>query len=161
MKIVGVFPSTAGQARYQIATCRSCSITACVRTCVRMTCTGSTGSCFFSPQIERPMRPPRTRARSAMTRYFTLKIPEVALDYGQCRDGRGFRPQDPGPEPHRFKAGGNGRFLLNVFQATLGAYEHGNAFTDVLEVIDAQIAGGGQEHPRRAGGVRVACGVGT
>src|SRR5271163_3387507 len=142
MKIVGVFPSTAGQARYQIAICRSCSITACVRTCVRMTWIGSTGSGFFSPQIERPMRPPRTRASSAMTTYFTLEIPEVALDYGQCGDGGRFRPENPGPQANRFEACGDGRLLLDVLEATLGAYEYRNSVADVCEVVDTQIAGG-------------------
>src|SRR3569833_505743 len=118
MNICGVLPHTEGHARYQIASCRSCAMIACVFNCVTITWTGSTGSSFFSPQSARPARPPRMSANTAMTTYFMdSKIPEFLLQQTQSAHSRRFRSQHPGAHPDRRKPRSQRRVVLNLCQS--------------------------------------------
>src|SRR5262245_42502995 len=112
MKISGFTPDTSGQARYHTATCRSCSMMACVFICSTITLMGSTGSGAFGLYQARATRAPSTSASTAMTTYFmrrppgfeeskrgvwqasVLQIAEIVLENRQGRDGGGFCAQD-------------------------------------------------------------------
>src|SRR5882757_7102076 len=140
MKICGVFPHTDGQARYQIASCRSCEMMAWVFSCVTITCTGSTGCSFFSPQIARPTRPPRMRASNAMTTYFMdSKIPEFLLQQCQSTHRSRFCSQNPWPQPDRRKSPPQSRLLLSLRESTLRSNQHRGASSGRRNIANPQL----------------------